>query len=186
MDSKRLMRPILLLFLTLPLVSLMAHETGFPSETLKKVYPEAAGFTERKKSLTPDQLKQVEQKSGSKVERNDNPLTFYVALSKSSGGGASAALGTVLMLDARGSKGGMDLALGVDLDGKIHRVVITSNHDEPALATPAFLDQLQGKTVQSPLKAGQDIKYSGDAKSAQALLNAVRRGLYLLAAAEGK
>ena len=179
-------RIVLVLFISIPyslfpVPLLLAHETGFPEQTLKKVFPEASGFTGRKKTLTPDQLKQAEQQSGSKVERNDNPLSYYVALDKS-----SVALGTVLMLDARGPKGGLDLAVGISRDGTVHRVVVVENKDDPNLSSAAFLDQIQGKSIKSPLKVGQDIHYSGDSKSAQAFLNAVRRGLSLLAAAEGK
>ena len=163
---------------------LLAHETGFPEQTLKKVFPEASGFTARKKMLTPEQLKQVELQSGSKVQRNDNPFSYYVALGKSPD--ASGVLGTVLMVDAKGPKGGMDLAVGVRRDGTVQRVVVTENGDDPSVSSAAFLGQIQGKSVQSPLKVGQDIHYSGEPKSAQALLDAVRRGLYLLAAAQGK
>jgi hypothetical protein len=160
---------------------LLAHESGFPEKTLKSVFPEATGFTARKKALTPEQVKQIEQESGSKLARNDNPVAFYIALGK-----GSAALGIVLMIDARGSKGALDLALGVNRDGTIHRLMVTENSDDPALSKPAFVDQLQGKSIKSPLKVGQDIKFAGDAKSAQAVLNATRRGLVLAAAAQGK
>jgi Na+-translocating ferredoxin:NAD+ oxidoreductase RnfG subunit len=175
------MRRIAILLLALPLaVSLVAHESGFPKETLQKVFPDATGFTARKKALTPEQVKRVEQESGSKVMRNDNPLTYYVAVK------GQDALGSVVMIDTRGSKGGIDLALGVRRDGAVARLVVVENSDDPALGQAAFLDQLPGKTAQSPLKAGQDIKFSGDARSAQAVLSAVRRGLILLAAAQGK
>jgi Na+-translocating ferredoxin:NAD+ oxidoreductase RnfG subunit len=175
-----LIRRVVLFILVLPLVPLLAHETGFPSETLKKVFPDASGFTARKKSLTPDQVKKIEQESGSKVQRNDNPLTYYVAVK------GQTPLGSVVMLDTKGAKGGIDLALGVNRDGSVHKLVVVENDDDQALGQPAFLDQLPGKNAQSPLKAGQDIKFSGDAKSAQAVLNAVHRGLLLLAAAQGQ
>jgi hypothetical protein len=61
--------------------------------------------------------------------------------------------------------------------------VLVENKDDPGLGVPAFLDQVKGKSTQSPLAVGKDIQYAGDAKAAQALLNAVRRGLHLLAAA---
>lgn len=180
MNLLKVMHRIAFLMFCLPLLPLMAHESGFPAETLKKVFPDASGFTARKKTLTPDQVKRAEQESGSKVQRNDNPLTYYVAVK------GQDALGSVLMLDTRGSKGGIDLALGVKRDGSVHRVVVVENNDDPGLSAAGFLDQIQGKTMQAPLKVGQDIKYTGDAKSAQALLNAVHRGLSLLSAAQSK
>ena len=165
-------------------VSLPAHETGFPEKTLKKVFPEATGFTLRKKTLTAEQLKRIEQLSRSKVQRNDNPFSYYVALGKSADG--SGALGSVVMIDTRGPKGAIDLAIGIRRDGAVSRVVVVENADDPGLAADKFLDQIKGKTMQAPLAIGKDIQYIGDAKGATALLNAVRRGLHLLDAAGSK
>ena len=164
--------------LVLPLI---AHDTGFPEKTLKSIFPDATGFTPRKKSFTPAQVKQIEQASGSKLEHNDNPLNFYVALGKPADG--SGVLGSVVLIDADGPKGGMDIAVGVKRDGTIAKVLITENNDDKGLSAPAFLDQLKGKSTQAPLAVGKDIKYTGDAKSAEAFLSAVRRGLQMLAAA---
>jgi len=165
-------------------VSLPAHETGFPEKTLKTVFPEATGFTPRKKTLTAEQIKRIEQLSGSKVQRNDNPFSYYVALGKSADG--SGALGSVVMIDTLGPKGAIDLAIGIRRDGSVSRVVVVGNKDDPGLGADKFLDQIQGKSILSPLAVGQGIQYSGDAKAAQALLNAVRRGLALLDAAGSK
>ena len=171
--------------LVLSLVAtLSAHETGFPEQTLKKVFPDATGFTSRKKALTADQLKRVEQLSGSAVQSNDNPLTFYVALGKTADG--SGVLGTVVMVDTKGPKGAIDLAIGINRDGSLHSVVVVENSDDPGLSSDGLLNQLKGKTLQAPLVVGEDIRFTGNMKSAQALLNAVGRGVYLLQAAASK
>ena len=162
-------------------ISLRAHETGFPEETLKKVFPDATGFTVRKKTLTPEQLRRAEQLSHSKVQANDNPLSIYVALGKSADG--SGVLGMVLVIDAKGPRGGMDLAVGYRRDGNVYRVVVVENGDDPSLSSADFLDQIREKGLGSALTVGQDIHFSGDAQAAQALLNAVRRGMYFLEAA---
>ncbi|MBI3896401.1 MAG: hypothetical protein HY313_10780 [Acidobacteria bacterium] len=164
-------------------VLIQAHETGFPEQTLKKVFPEATGFTARKKTLTPEQIQRIEQLSGSKLQRNDNPFSYYVALGKSADG--SGVLGTVVLIDARGPKGAVDLAIGFKKDGSVSRVVVVENGDDPKLSAKEFLDQFQGKNSKSPLALGQDIRYAGDANAGQSLLKAVRRGMYLLQAASG-
>jgi hypothetical protein len=165
-------------------VSLPAHEAGFPEQTLKRVFPDATGFTLRKKTLTADQIAKIEADSESKVQHNDNPLSYYVALGKSADG--SGVLGTVVMVDTRGPKGALDLAVGIRRDGSVARVVLVVNKDESGLSTDAFLNQIQGKSAKSPQAAvtvGKGLQYSGDAKAAQALVNAVRRALHLIAAA---
>lgn len=162
-------------------VAVEGHETGFPEKTLKTVFPEATGFTLRKKTLTAEQVKSIERLSGSKLQPNDNPLSVYVALGKAADG--SGVLGTVVMADTRGPKGALDLAIGFKRDGSVHRVVVVENKDDPSLSSDGFLNQLKGKTPKSPLAVGQDIRFSGDAKSAQAILGAVRRSMHLLEAA---
>ena len=177
------MRGTVILWVLLFAIALPAHETGFPEQTLKKVFPGATGFTTRKKTLTVEQLKRVEKLSGSKVAKNDNPLTFYVALGKTTDG--SGVLGMVVMVDAKGPKGAIDLAIGVNRDASLNRVVVVENGDDPGLASDGFLNQLKGKTVKASLSVGQDVRYTGDSKAAQALLSAVRRALFLLDAAAG-
>jgi Na+-translocating ferredoxin:NAD+ oxidoreductase RnfG subunit len=162
-------------------VSLPAHETGFPEHTLKNVFPKATGFTLRKKTLSPDQIAKVEQASESKVQHNDNPLSFYVALGKSADG--AGVLGTVVMVDTRGPKGALDLAVGIRRDGTVARIVVVANQDEPGLSADKFLAQIEGKNAQSLATLANDLQYSGNAQSAQALVNAVRRAVHLLAAA---
>ena len=181
----KLRKVLLLLSLIVPLSApLGAHEEGFPEKTLKSVFPEATGFTAREKKFTTEQVTQIEKAAASKLARNDNPLNFYVALGKPQDG--SGVLGIVVLVDTRGPKGGIDLALGVKRDGTVARVVITENADDKGLSAAAFLDQLQGKSAKSPLALGKDITYTGDAKAAEAVLGAVRRGLQMLAVAGSK
>ena len=184
MDVK-LKSVLLPIALTLSMAAqLGAHEEGFPEKTLKAVFPDATGFTAREKKFTPEQVKQIEQASASKLARNDNPLNFYVALGKPPDG--SGVLGIVVLVDTRGPKGAIDLALGLKRDGTVARVVITENADDKGLNAATFLDQFKGKSTQSPLALGKDITYTGDAKAAEAVLGAVRRGLQMLAVAGSK
>jgi Na+-translocating ferredoxin:NAD+ oxidoreductase RnfG subunit len=170
------------LALCLSLADLLpAHESGFPEKTLKSVFPDATVFTARKKSLTAAQVKRIEQSSGSKLHANDNPVNFYVAVGKAADN--SGVLGMVLLVDTKGPKGAVDLAIGVKRDLTISKVVVVENRDEPALAAAAFLDQFKGKGATAPLAVGKDLKYSGVAASGEALASAVRRGIQLLAEA---
>jgi Na+-translocating ferredoxin:NAD+ oxidoreductase RnfG subunit len=172
---------VLLVALAVPLG---AHETGFPEETLKGIFPEATGFAARKKTFTAEQIKRIEQASGSKLQKNDNPLTFYVALGKTQDG--SGTLGTVVLVDTPGPKGVLDLAVGFKRDGTVHRVLVVENKDDPGLSADSFLNQFKGKSAQSSFAVGKEIRFGGDAKSAEALSGAVRRAMHLLAAAQGK
>ena len=159
---------------------LPAHETGFPEQILRNVFPRAKGFAVRKRVLSADQLAQVEKQSGSKVQMNDNPLFYYVALGKSADG--SGVLGAVVIVDARGPKGLLDLAVGIRRDGTVERIVVIENQDEPGLAADTFLAQVEGNDAQSLQTLGKNLEFSGNPESAQAFLNTVRRAVHLLAA----
>lgn len=159
---------------------LPAHETGFPEQILRNVFPRAKGFAVRKRMLSPDQLAEVEKESESRIELNDNPLFYYVALGKSPDG--SGVLGVVVMVDTHGPKGLLDLAVGIRRDGMVERIVVIQNQDEPGLSADAFLTQIEGNDAQSLKALGKDLQFSGDPESAQAFVNAVRRAVYLLAA----
>ena len=127
------------------------------------------------------QVKRIEQASGSKLHANDNPVNFYVAVGKAADN--SGVLGMVLLVDTKGPKGAVDLAIGVKRDLSISKVVVVENRDEAALASAGFLDQFKGKGAAAPLAVGKDLKYSGVAASGEAVASAVRRGVQLLAEA---
>jgi Na+-translocating ferredoxin:NAD+ oxidoreductase RnfG subunit len=165
---------------TLPAV---AHDTGFPEQTLKSIYPHATGFTSRKKLFTKQQVQAIEQSAGTQLHKNDNPLTFYAALGKSSDG--TGVLGLIVVVDVVGPKGPIDLAIGVARDGTIHRVMVSENSDDPGLSEDRFLSQFKGFTTKSLMAIPVNIEFEGATESAQAFIDAVRRGLQLLETASG-
>ena len=158
-----------------------AHGTGTPEATLKKVFPDSTGFTPRKKTFSAAQVKRIEELSGGKLHANDNPFSFYIATGKSADG--SGVLGIVVLVDAKGPKGLIDMAIGFKRDGSITKIVVVDNKDDAALSSNPFLDQLAGKNSISPLTVGKDIKFTGDSKAAESFLQAVRRGILLFGAA---
>ena len=64
MELSTLMRRYIpwLFIISLVIIPVLAHEAGFPSETLKKVFPDARRFTARKKAITPEQVQNIEKR----------------------------------------------------------------------------------------------------------------------------
>jgi hypothetical protein len=182
---------LFLLVLLVP-VPLLAHgdDTSF-EETVAALFPKAkcaveaeeecSDVTPHEAKLTAEQLKYAAEQSGSKVKPNDNPFVYWTVVDENGRG-----IGTVIFVDTDGRKGGAELAIGINLDGTLAGVVVEENNEDLPLSSHQFVDQLQGKSIESPLKIGQDIRYIGNPQSGQATLNGVRRGLYLLKAAQGK
>lgn len=154
---------------------------------LKKAYPEAAHFLARTKSLTPVEIKRIEERLEASLPEKDRELRIYVALVKKAEknaqpGGARqlSPIGTVLILDATGPKGTISLAVSYKATGAVHRVIVIENQDEQGVESVDFLRQFSGKGKRNLLQIGQDLQYPGDPQSGAAVANAVKRGFLLL------
>jgi len=181
------MRKMLLLAMTLFMtVPALGHGDALTRETLKKFFPEAENFVSRKKSLTSQQLSQVEKASGDEVQAVDRDLTVYVAVAKDPQTGKLQSIGGVLMVDALGAKGYVDLAVGCNLDGSIRKVLILENLDDKELESETFLGQLEGKGPSDSWDVENGFRLVGNPASAQAVIRAVRRGMYLFLAFMGR
>ena len=178
-----------LLFLVMPLfmtVPALGHGDALARETLKKFFPEAENFVSRKKSLTSEQLAQVEKASEDEVQAIDKDLTVFVAIIKDPKTGKMQSIGAVLMVDAKGAKGAVDMAVGYDLDGSVRKVLIMENKDDKELESEAFLRQMEGKNPSDSWDVENGFRLVGNSASAQAVIRAVRRGMYLFLAFMGR
>ncbi len=178
-----------LLFLVMPLfmtVSALGHGGTLARETLEKFFPEAENFVSRQKSLTSQQLLQVEKASGDEVKAVDRDLTVYVAIAKDPQTGKMQSIGGVVVVDAIGAKGFLDLAVGCNLDGSIRKVLVLENMDDKALESETFLGQLEGKGPDDSWDVENGFRLVGNPASAQAVIRAVRRGMYLFLAFMGR
>ncbi len=181
------MRKLFLLSLTLFMtVPALGHGDALSRETLKKFFPEAENFVSRKKSLTPQQLLQVEKASGDEVQAVDKDLTVFVAVAKDPQTGKMQSIGAVLMVDARGAKGAVDMAVGYNLDGSVRKVLIMENKDDKELESEAFLGQMEGKNPSDNWDVERGFQLVGNPASAQAVIRAVRRGMHLFLAFMGR
>ncbi len=180
---KKLYVLLLMLFMISPA---LGHGGSLSRETLEKFFPEADNFVSRKKSLTPQQLLKVEKASEDKVQAVDKDLVVYVAIAKDPQTNKMKSIGAVLMVDAVGAKGTVDLAVGFNLDGSIRKVLIMENKDDKELESEAFLEQLEGKSPSESWDLEKEFRLVGNPASAQAVIRAVRRGMYLFLAFMGR
>ena len=181
------MRKLFLLSLTLLMtVPALGHGDTLTRETLEKFFPEADNFVSRKKFLTPQQVLQVEQAAEDKVQAVDRDLTVYVAVAKDPQTGKIQSIGGVLLMDALGAKGYVDVAVGYNLDGSIRKVLVLENMDDKELESETFLGQLEGKGPSDSWDVENGFRLVGNTVSAQAVIRAVRRGMHLFLAFMGR
>lgn len=182
MPEMNLSRIILIISACAGLLSLpvAGHEKGFPEKTLKLAFPEAEGFTVKKRAISRSEAELVERMSGSKLQQNDLDLAVYIALGRDGATGRRRSLGMVLMLDANGPQGLIDMAVAFNTDKTVRKVIITKNENDKRIESAAFLDQFKGKGLSDALEPGKDLSFNGDLRAAREVARAVKRGLYLI------
>lgn len=147
-------------------------------DILKKLFPEAENFVSRQKALSSQAVAKVEQSLQGKIQEVDKNLTVYVAVAKDPQTKKTRSIGAVLMVDAKGARGPIDLAVAYKLDGSVKKVLVMKNQDDKSLESVAFLKQLEGRR---PTDSWDQKSFSlvGNPVSARELIQAVRRGMYL-------
>lgn len=97
--------------------------------------------------------------------------------------GETAPYRRVVLLQEPGQHEYMDLAIGVDASGAIHRVDLLVYREPQGgeVASRRFMDQFRGKTIGSPLRVNRDVVHIvGATISAHAVAAAARRALGIL------
>lgn len=159
-----------------------AHQKGWPGKRLSQVFPEAAKFTSRQVTLSPDQLARIEQALGERVESESRTPTVYPAFDK-----AGNKIGFVMFADQAGENGSIEVGVAVDAEGKVRHVTVLESREDRRLAKQDFLDQFQGKTVKDVLKLGADLTpVAGAEKASQAVATGVRKVLLITQEAFGE
>jgi len=124
----------------------------------KAVMPEATGFASIKKPKT------------------GNVATIYEAKKD------DAKLGYVVLVNARGYGGTIEMVVGVDLAGKVTNISIISQRETPGLGdgivAPKWNLQFKGKTVDDKLEVNKDIdSLTGATISSKAVTAGVKEAL---------
>jgi hypothetical protein len=176
------MKKLLFLCMVLSLTVQAFGHGGVSKEILKQLFPEAENFVNRQKALTAQQVSEVERDSGDLVQEVDKNLNVFVAVAKDPATGKMRSIGAVLMVDARGSAGAIDLVVAYNLDGSVKKVLVAENQDDKALESNSFLGQFEGKGPSDSWDPAKDFKLAGNPSSARALISAVHRGMHLFLA----
>ena len=179
MEVKRLSGFWIVLFITAPT---LGHDTALSPDILKKLFPQADAFVERQKRLTLQEILQVEQASGDKVQEVDQQLTLSVALVIDDQTNKIRSIGAVLMVDASSPEGTVDLVVAYNLDGSVKKVLVPANEAVGLSNSEPFWKQLEGKSPSDGWNPEEDFELGGDSVRARAVIRAVRRGMYLFLA----
>jgi len=148
------------LMLSVPIFS-MADETEWPGQKLAAIFPKAKKFVQRNVVLTPDKVASIEKELGAKLRREDQKPIFYIPISHK-----KKPMGLVLFADAKGPRGVIEGAVGLDMKGKVVKVEVYEHKESDAIAGEEFLRQFIGMGIDDAFKVGEGVEAIGGHEAA--------------------
>ena len=158
---------LIFFILSTPLLS-NARETESSDQKLAVIFPKAKKFVQRNPVLAPDTIVSIEKELGVKLRAEDLKPTFHIPIS-----GKKKPMGLVLFADAKGPRGVIKGAVGLDMRGKVVKVEIYDHKESDAIAAEGFLKQFIGMGINDAFKVGVDVDAINgheDASNAVALI----------------
>ena len=158
---------LIFFILSTPLLS-NARETESSDQKLAVIFPKAKKFVQRNPVLAPDTIVSIEKELGVKLRAEDLKPIFHIPIS-----GKKKPMGLVLFADAKGPRGVIKGAVGLDMRGKVVKVEIYDHKESDAIAAEGFLKQFIGMGINDAFKVGVDVDAINgheDASNAVALI----------------
>lgn len=153
---------------------------------LKELFPDATRFMVRNDSYSDQQVEAIERDLGFKLYPEDRDPVFYVALDES--GERPRFLGVAIFVDPRlqprildGAVIRLEVGIGVNPRGEVHRVRVFEYRGNLSLTRPAFLDQFNGMKIEDNFQIGKRVQaVRGEEEESQLVANAAYAALYLM------
>ena len=140
------------LILSTPLLS-SARNTELSGQKLAAIFPRAKKFVQRDVILTAEQIAFIEKELGTKLQSEYLKPIFYILLDSE-----NEPMGLVLCNNTKGPNGGIEGAVGLDMRGKVVKVVVYEHKESSAIAGAEFLKQFIGMGIDDAFKVGVDVE----------------------------
>ena len=158
---------LIFLILSTPLLS-NARETESSDQKLAVIFPKAKKFVQRNPVLAPDKIVSIEKELGVKLRAEDLKPTFHIPINDK-----KKPMGLVLFADAKGPRGVIKGAVGLDMRGKVVKVEIYEHKESDAIEAEGFLKQFIGMGIDDAFQVEVDVEAINgheDASNAVALI----------------
>lgn len=145
-----------------------AHETEWPGQKLASIFPKAKKFVQRSAVLSSEKVTAIEAELGTELRAEDLKPIFYISISEK-----KKPMGLVFFADAKGPRGVIEGATGLDMKGKVVKVEVYEHQESDAIAGAEFLKQFVGMGIDNAFKVGVDVEAIDgreDASNAVALI----------------
>ncbi len=168
MNSARCFRTGLLLVITVLLVASMAHADVCvwrdPERTMQKIFPQARDYETIERKISGEKARVIENRLGKPLDPGERQDWIFYRIM----GNKGEALGYVLTDAEKGEYGAIEIVMGITPEGKVAGVYIQRARErDKEFKSKDFLAQFIGKTKESPLHIGKDIKAEGSLPAEQ-------------------
>ncbi len=185
--NRRFLITVLVFVLMLSTIFAWAHEAGWPGKRLAQVFPEAKNFKTRQVTLSLEQIKSIQEATGTKIGAEEKTPTFYIAYGVDKDK-KSQIIGAVIFVDAVGERGNMEVNVAISAKGKLHAVSLWKSKESKQISSKEFLKQFnEEKKLTDPFLVGKDITAAtGAEKASQAVATAAKKGWLMFTEVFGK
>ena len=159
---------LIFLILSTPLLSNARETESSDRKLAETIFPKAKKFVQRNPVLAPDKIVSIEKELGVKLRAEDLKPTFHIPINNK-----KKPMGLVLFADAKGARGVIKGAVGLDMRGKVVKVEIYEHKESNAIEAEGFLKQFIGMGIDDAFKVGVDVEAINgheDASNAVALI----------------
>ncbi|MFO0752055.1 MAG: hypothetical protein U0411_01850 [Thermodesulfovibrionales bacterium] len=159
----------------------LAHDSVWPGEKLKTMFPRAESFEQKNLYLSDEQRARIEKAAGVPLPEEDLKPSLYLAVVRSAPDAPPRKAAAILFVDAQGEGGKIEMGIVVNGKGDLEKVHLFENRESEKVTRPSFLRQFEGKKTSDPFKTGVDIiAPTGQEKAARAIASGAKRGLLII------
>ena len=159
MSSARCFRTGLLLVIAVLLAASTARADVCvwrdPERTMQRIFPQAKDYETIERKISGEKAGVIEKRLGKPLDPGEREDWIFYKIRGNKGG----ILGYVLTDAEKGEYGAIEIVMGITPEGKVAGVYIQRARERgKEFKSKDFLDQFIGKTKESPLHIGKDIK----------------------------
>ena len=158
-NSARCFRSVLLLVVAVLLAASTAHADVCvwrdPDRTMQKIFPQARDYGTIERKISVEKERAIENRLGKPLDPGEREDWIFYKITGKKGN----PLGYVLTDAEKGEYGAIEIVMGITPEGKVVGIYIQRARElDKEFKSRVFLDQFIGKTKESPLRIGKDIK----------------------------
>lgn len=145
-----------------------------PDRTMSMIFPQARDYKTLDRKITKEKQENIERRLGKPPGVGERETWSHYEIT-----GSNGTIGYVIADAEKGEYGAIEVVMGLTPDSKVKQVYIQrAREKDKEFKSKEFLDQFVGKTEESPITIGKDIKTT-DSAITQEVTFAIRKMLVM-------